>query len=279
MRFNTLEPIKFSVLMCVHRGENPQHLNLCLESINSQKLPPDETVLVKDGRLTPGLEETIGRWKTIFGNKLKTVGLRENIGFAGALNEGLKHCAFDRVARMDTDDIACPERFREQITFIEKNPGFDVVGAWIDEYDEKMLRRTGCRKVPELHEDIIRFARWRSPLNHMSVIYRKEAVLSSGGYPEELIKMQDYGLWAKLILAGCRFHNIPKPLVMVRAGAPLLARRGGLRYCMMELKLLAFLRRIGFQDPWHLLANGAVRTAVRLMPPALRSAVYRLLRH
>ena len=264
--------------MCVHRGETPGHLHLCLESINSQELAPDEIVLVKDGRLTPGLEETIRQWRTIFGDKFKSISLKNNVGFAGALNEGLQHCSFEWVARMDTDDIACPERFREQMTFIGKNPGLDVVGAWIEEYDEKMLRRTGCRKVPELHEDIIKFARWRSPVNHMTVLYRKEAVAASGGYPEELVKMQDYGLWAKLILAGRRFHNIPRPLVRVRAGSALLARRGGWRYCMNELKLLAFLRRIGFQDSWHLLANGAIRTAVRLMPTAFRRAAYRLLR-
>jgi glycosyltransferase involved in cell wall biosynthesis len=31
-----------------------------------------------------------------------------------ALNEGLKHCSYDIVARMDTDDIAKPDRFEKQ---------------------------------------------------------------------------------------------------------------------------------------------------------------------
>ena len=50
-----------------------------------------------------------------------------------ALNEGLKHCSYDIVARMDTDDIAKPDRFEKQLAIFEKYSDIDVVGAWIDE--------------------------------------------------------------------------------------------------------------------------------------------------
>ena len=38
--------------------------------------------------------------------ELKVIPLVENQGLGKALNEGLKHCSYDIVARMDTDDVA-----------------------------------------------------------------------------------------------------------------------------------------------------------------------------
>ncbi len=270
--------IKFSVLMAVHYGENPEALSLCLESIGRQDLPSDEIILVIDGIITDPLECIISRWKKVSGERLKLIRLERNMGFARALNEGLRHCSFDWVARMDTNDIAMPERFARQINFLGKNPQYDVVGSWIEEYDQGIANRTGYRKVPRNHEEIIRFADWRSPVNHMSVFFRKKAVINSGGYPEELIKMQDYGLWAKLILGGSLFYNLQEPLVRVRAGHSLLKRRGGWRYCLHELKLLNYLRDIGFFSFWQFTANLLIRLPVRIAPPAVRKLVYDLLR-
>ncbi len=270
--------VKFSVLMSVHSGENPGYLDQCLDSINSQILPPDEIVLVEDGPLTAALYDVIARWQDVFGGGFKPVILGENLGFAEALNKGLEQCFFDWVARMDTDDAAYSERFMEQMNFIENNPGVDVVGAWIEEYDDNMDSATGIRKVPETHDEIVRFGKWRSPLNHMTVVYRREAVLKASGYPRHLRKMQDYGLWAKLILSGARFHNIAKPLVRVRAGAEFLVRRGGINYCVNEMLLFSYLRKIGFLSLHELVFGAVLRISVRIMPAVLRRTAYRLIR-
>ena len=53
-----------------------------------------------------------------------------------ALNEGLKVAKGDFIARMDTDDIAEPERFKQQIEFLQQNSDIDAVGCWICEIDE-----------------------------------------------------------------------------------------------------------------------------------------------
>lgn len=72
---------------------------------------------------------------------MKVIALKENRGLGKALDEGLKHCSYELVARMDTDDICKPERFVRQVAFLETHPDIDVVGAWIDEFQENIYNK------------------------------------------------------------------------------------------------------------------------------------------
>ena len=125
--------MKFSVLLSVYRKEQPAYLRQSLDSIFTQTLLPDEVVLVKDGPLTDALDEVAEDYCRKY-PVIRVVPLSENQGLGRALNEGLKHCSYDLVARMDTDDVAKPERFEKQIAVFCAHPEMDVVGAWIDEF-------------------------------------------------------------------------------------------------------------------------------------------------
>ena len=83
-----------------------------LESIFAQTLLPNEVVLVKDGPLTDELENVLADFLQRY-DTLKIVPLAVNSGLGAALNEGLKHCSYQLVARMDTDDVAKPNRFEQ----------------------------------------------------------------------------------------------------------------------------------------------------------------------
>lgn len=107
----------FSVLISVYNKENSLSLRQSLTSVFRQKLPPTEVVLLKDGPLTEELDKVIAEYVMRY-PELKIVSLPVNQGLGKALNEGLKHCSYDLVARMDTDDIAKP------VSFEETNKGF-----------------------------------------------------------------------------------------------------------------------------------------------------------
>ena len=62
--------------------------------------------------------------------------LKENQGLGKALNEGLRHCSYELVARMDTDDICYPTRFEEEVKYMGENPDTDICGSWISEFSE-----------------------------------------------------------------------------------------------------------------------------------------------
>ena len=69
-------------------------------------------------------------------------------------------------------------------------------------------------------------------------MYRRDLVLSVGGYTD-FARMEDYLLWAKLILAGARVANVAEPLVKYRVGAGAYTRRGGLAQLRAELERAA----------------------------------------
>ena len=109
MAFFHWENTGVSVLLSVYHKESPVYLCQSLDSIFNQDLLPSEVILMKDGTLTKHLDFIIEEYSKKF-HQLKIVSLPVNQGLGKALNEGLKHCSYDLVARMDTDDIAMPDR-------------------------------------------------------------------------------------------------------------------------------------------------------------------------
>ena len=88
------------------------------------------------------------------------------------------------------------------------------------------------------------------------MVYRRDLVLAVGGYTD-FARMEDYLLWAKLILAGARVANVAEPLVKYRVGAGAYARRGGLAQLRTELDVQRRFRRLGFTTRNQYLRNVA----------------------
>ena len=138
---------KFSVLMSVYYKDDASYLQDSLDSIFEQTTKADEVVLVEDGPLTPDLHNVINHYSHMH-KELKILPLQKNGGLGRALNEGLKHCSYDVIARMDADDIAKPERVRKQLEVMEIHPEYDLVGSWIDEFvDNVYITQTDARNM------------------------------------------------------------------------------------------------------------------------------------
>lgn len=272
MKNNTLD---FSVLISVYIKENRDFLSYSLESIFNQVLIPKEVILVEDGPLTSDLYAVINEFQSKF-PELKTVSLPTNQGLGRALNEGLKHCSYELVARMDTDDIAKPDRFQKQVEIFSQYPDVDVCGAWIDEFENKVTNVISTRKLPETHEEIALYAKKRCPLNHPVVMFKKSAVIAAGGY-QHFPLFEDYYLWVRMLMNGARFYNIQESLLYFRFSPDMFKRRGGWKYAMDETRFQRFLFKRQFISFPELVKNVGVRFCVRLMPNSLRTFIYKKL--
>lgn len=262
--------MKFSVLLSVYSKENPLFLKEALNSVFIQTVVPDEVILVKDGKLTTDLDRVIEDFETKY-STFKVVALDENIGLGGALNEGLKHCSYEWVARMDTDDICFPDRFEKQLNYIKLHPEVSFVSGSIAEFMDTPDNIYSYRKLPEKHEDIYKYAKKRCPINHPAVMYKKEAVLNLGGYYEF---PEDYHLWIRALSNGYKFYNIQEPLLYFRINLDMIRRRGGLDYAKIEMKHQWEFYKIGFISYPQYIYNCIIRFTVRLIPIRLRSVVY-----
>ena len=266
--------IKFSVLMSIYIDEDENCLNRSLDSIwKDQVLKPDEIVLVKDGPLSNDLNSCIDKWHKLLPNIIKIVSLKDNIGLGGALNYGLKECTCDYVARMDADDISTKDRFLLQHNFLSENSEIDVVGSNIIEFDPISKKKTGKRILPEGHNEIIKFAKYRNPINHPSVMYRRESVLSVGGY-KHFHGLEDYYLWVRMLKNGKIFYNLQENLVEMSAGLNQSKRRGGFNYAKHEINFFLMLFKLDFINILDLFLNIIVRVPLRLLPNQFRNLFY-----
>jgi hypothetical protein len=176
------------------------------------------------------------------------------------------------VARMDADDISLPHRFAVQLPIIES--GVDVVGSGLVEFADDPDVIVATRDVPTDPAEIRRRARFATPFNHPTVVYRRLLVTGVGGYGD-FAKMEDYLLWAKLIVADARVANVAEPLVKYRVGAGAYARRGGFSLLRAEVALQRRFRALGFTTRAQCARNLVVRGGYRLVPEALRRSAYR----
>ena len=263
----------FSVLISIYSKENPKHLSQALDSIIHQSLQPTEIILIKDGTLTSELEEVIVKFQKKY-PIIYSINLSTNQGLGKALNEGLKHCTYDIVARMDTDDIAKLDRFEKQIKIFEKYPDIDICSAWIEEFENDTNNILSIKKLPERHQEILKYAKHRCPINHPVVMYKKQAVLKAGGYdgfPE------DYRLWIKMLMNGAKFYNIQESLLYFRFSKNMIRRRGGWKYAIADIKSQIDFYKLGLFGISTLIYNILVRITVRLTPNYIRSLIYQKL--
>jgi len=269
----------FSVLISVYHHVDPNHLNLSLHSIINQTCPPSEIVLVKDGPLNEACDKVISDLEQKFIGELKIIALEKNMGLGNALRIGLDACSNELVARMDTDDICEPNRFEIQTNYLRENPEIDVLSSFIGEFDFDENKINKVRRVPLQPAVIKRVARYRNPINHMAVMFKKSSVLASGNY-QHFLWFEDYYLWARMLMRGFRFANIPNILIRVRADNELFRRRGGMTYLKQEIKLQNEFLRMGFTNFPIFLFNIFVRSLFRIIPNKVRVSLYRnYLRH
>lgn len=260
----------FSVLMSVYRNDNPMWLKESIDSILNQTLKPTEVLIVKDGKLTPELEHVLSTYSD---PSIRYISFEQNRGQEISLKEGLLECKYELVARMDSDDVCHPDRFKLQYTAFQTDPSLDVVGSSITEFDRTIEDASSVRKLPVDGPALLSWAKRRSPANHAAVMYKKKSVVDAGNY-HNFLWNEDYHLWARMLLNGAKFKNLPDVLLYVRAGKSMYQRRGGLKYALQDLKLQIRLYQIGFISLADMILNLMLRIPLRIMPNFLRKFVY-----
>jgi glycosyltransferase involved in cell wall biosynthesis len=256
--------LNFSVLMSLYSKERPEFLDIALISVwDSQIVKPSEIVIVEDGPLNSELYQRIQELAERA--PVKVIKLDSNKGLGIALQIGLEYCNNEIVARMDSDDICDPSRFQRQINFLINNPDISFLSSNIAEFDYDHQNVSNERCVPSNHSEIFKFSKLRNPMNHMAIMFRKRAVLDSGGYIP-FLGYEDYYLWVRMLVKGYKAHNLEESLVYARVGNNMLARRQGYKFFKQELKLQAEFVKLGHINHVQFVRNIFLRGIPRLFP-------------
>lgn len=263
----------YSVLMSVYAKEHADHLKQSIESILSQTVLSDDIVIVCDGALTPELDDVLNGYE----DKIRLIRLPENQGLGKALNAGLSECRYDLVARMDSDDIACPDRIEKQLAFFAADPDLALASGTVAEFSGDTDNIVGKRSVPLSSEEIIRYSHKRNPMNHPAVMFRRLAVQSVGGYNEDYPLFEDYSLWVRMLQNGSKALNTADTLVYMRVDDNTFVRRGGRKYASDMLRFHKHLKSEGWSSLADYLTGALPHAIVCILPNGLRKLIYKKL--
>lgn len=268
----------FSVLISVYYKENPLYFKESLTSVLiHQTIPPTELVIVKDGPLTKDLNDVISYFLTAYKEKIVVVELKENVGLGKALNIGLNYCKYNLVARMDSDDICCKNRFEVQLDLFNKNEDLVLTGSAINEFVTDPEITVSQRSVPIDNDSIKKYLKYRNAFNHMTVMFKKDIVQSVGSYLPMMF-FEDYYLWVRLAKKNMKMINVNDVLVNVRIGNDMIGRRTGLTYAKYENKFYKAIYELGYISKIHFLIITLLRIPIRLLPKGIVKNIYKILR-
>ena len=272
------QKLRFSVLISIYKKEKPQFLIQCFNSLLQQSYPADEWVVVEDGPLTKGLYKILDDYEKQYPDLIKRVKMKKHAGLGVALAEGIQNCSNELIARMDADDISRKDRFEKQIKLFMSDPDLDICGSWIEEFENDTANIVSRRKVPVKEEAIRKYQKRRDAFNHMTVMYKKQAVLEAGNY-KAVPFMEDTMLWVRMLQNNAHSVNIPRYLVKARVGNAYYERRGGWEYFKLYRNGRKEILKTGFISWWDYLSTVIAQFFVALTPINIRSYIFKHILH
>jgi glycosyltransferase involved in cell wall biosynthesis len=191
-----------SVVTRVYNAE--AHLREAIDCVLAQSYGDFELLVIDDGS-TDASPEIL---RSYADPRLRVV-RQCNGGKNAAAIRGLSEARGKYVAILDADDRSAPERLALQVAFLERHPDIVMAGSAIAIIDERG-RRIATRRYPEGDGELRKAAPIYNPFAHSSIMFRREAALSAGGYSANLI-LEDFDLNMRLMQCG-RVANLPQIL-------------------------------------------------------------------
>ena len=228
-----------SVAMSVYNGE--RFLAPAIESVLAQTFGDFEFLILDDGS-HDGTRAIIER-HAAHDARIRPI-VRENRGLVASLNQLLEEARAPLVARMDADDICKPERFARQIAFLAGHPDHGVVGSWSEDIDENgQSYQVAAPEHPTTHAGFLEAVENGWPLLcHPAVMYRRDLVLSVGGYHAAFRHCEDLDLWLRLASV-TRLCSIPERLIRYRHYADQVSSRHA-----TEQQIGAAIARLAYEE-------------------------------
>lgn len=228
-----------SVIMTVYNGE--KFLREAVHSILNQSYGNLELIVIDDGSTdgTPAILESFSD------ARVKISRNPSNLGVPASVNRGLAETKGAFIVRHDADDVSLPERFGQQVAFLNTHPSIGLVSTdyWLIDDQNRIL-------------DFIRLPGENSTLQERlqkgnlfasgSVMVRREIWEGVGGFRDAFLTSHDYDLWLR-IAEVTEMANLQTPLFRYRFHSSSISRtKRALQFAEKNLALsLARNRRSG----------------------------------
>lgn len=198
---------KVSVLMPVYNAE--KYLAEAIDSIICQTFVDWELLIINDGS-TDSSKSII---ETYPDTRIRYVENEKNLGLIETLNKGIQLCRGEYIARMDSDDIATPDRLEKQALFMDKHLEYVMCGSNATVIDDNG-KITGRIINPSSNVLLQISLLFTNPFVHPSMMVRKE-VLENDSFDSKWLHIEDFELWTRLASKG-KIANLEESLLKYR---------------------------------------------------------------
>ncbi len=175
-----------TVLMPVYNTPE-EFLKQAIESILNQTFKDFIFLIIDDGS-KPFVKKIIDTYQD---KRIYYIRNEKNLGLIQTLNKGLDLAKTKYIVRMDSDDIACPERLKKQIDYMEKNPDISILGTGVEFFPEyKIWQPVQFPKYTDYVQGC--------PIAHPTVMIRLADLKKYNlRYDDNYPHAEDYALWVK----------------------------------------------------------------------------------
>nr|WP_303575461.1 glycosyltransferase [Bacteroides intestinalis] len=266
-----------TILLPVYKNDKANYLSFSVESILKQTYHNIIIFIGIDGPIGNELYRCLQKYENH--SQIRIIYFPENRGLAVVLNDLLALCKEENVeyiARMDADDISLPNRLANQMNYLLLHPEVDVVGGRIEEINEQSERNGKVVTYPLTHQECFKFFRYRDPLAHPAVMFRKSFFDKAKGYRNEYRKNQDTMLWFDGFMNGCIFANLDETVLLFRVTDDFYKnRRNGFKRAKKMLKDRFMINKALHYD-WSAYFFYFLMFIMTLTPPFLKKFLYRI---
>lgn len=259
-----------SAVMSVYSGDSASDVVEAIESIVNQSRVPDEFIIVLDGPVVEEIDQAVQEYSRLA--YVKIFRLKYNLGRGGARNFAISKARGDLIAIMDADDISRVNRFERQLEFF-KCKNIDILGAGIEEFLTTPGDLSFFRLMPNSDKSIKQIIPYRTPFNHVTIMFKKEIFNKLGGY-RQLNFVEDWDFALRASYAGSKFYNIDDVLVDVRKRVP---KRLPIEYLREEISVLKLNFELNGLNSVTILTSVFLRVIRFISPLIVVRIVYELI--
>lgn len=181
-----------SVIIPVYNTE--KYLGKAIESVLQQEEKPLEIIIVDDGSTDRSVSVA-----QQFGDKIKLLKQEINKGCGAARNRGVKQANGDYLAFLDADDLWTKEKLKDQLSYLENNPGIDMIFGNVQQFISPELSDENKNKLRDELKTMPGYVAG-------AMLIRKESFLKVGWFNEKL-ELGEYIDWfSRAKDMGLKFH-------------------------------------------------------------------------
>lgn len=266
--------IKYSMLISVYAKEKPEFLDECLKSVFSQTYLADEVILVCDGKLTPKLYQVVENYTNKYTEVFKPIFLENNIGTGASANIGINACKNELIIKTDSDDISLPDRCNIQVSIFENDSSLVMAGGYIEEFISETGESIAIKKVPLEHDEILKYAKRRNPINNPTIAIKKSFAQSIGGF-NETARCEDYDFVCRMLMAGAKACNTSEVLLRYRVTQENYKRRKNWKNTKSFIQVRWKNFKRGFCNLFDFLIPCSMQLIMFLLPQSLTGIIYK----